>query len=55
MFDIDGYKTRIDSFYETMEQNIDIIDIKLSAEKWTLREMVGHLVDSAFFYASSNY
>jgi len=62
MFDIDGYKTRIDSFYETMEQNIDIIDIKLSAEpqpspagegspleKWTLREMVGHLVDSASF------
>jgi len=49
MFDIDGYKTRIESFYETMEQNIDIIDIKLSAEKWTLREMVGHLVDSASF------
>jgi len=48
-FDIDGYKTRIDSFYKTMEQNIDIIDIKLSDEKWTLREMVGHLVDSASF------
>jgi len=49
MFDIDGYKTIIDSFYETMEQNIDIIDIKLSDEKWTLREMAGHLVDSASF------
>jgi len=49
MLDIDGYKTRIDNFYETMEQNIDIIDIKLSDEKWTLREMVGHLVDSASF------
>jgi len=48
-FDIDEYKTRIDSFYETMERNTDIIDIKLSDEKWTLREMVGHLVDSASF------
>jgi hypothetical protein len=47
MSDIDGYKRRIDNFYETMEQNIDIIDIKLSEEKWTLKEMIGHLIDSA--------
>jgi hypothetical protein len=30
-----------------MEQNKDIVNIKLTEDKWTLKEMVAHLIDSA--------
>jgi hypothetical protein len=46
-FDINEYAERINNFYETMEQNKEIADVKLSADKWTLKQMVSHLIDSA--------
>jgi hypothetical protein len=47
IFNINEYMERIVSFYRIMEQNKNIADIKLSEEKWTLKEMVSHLIDSA--------
>ena len=34
-------------FYELMDSNKNIVDIRLSDDKWTLKEMIGHLIDSA--------
>jgi hypothetical protein len=47
IFNITEYDERINNFYETMVQNEEIADIKLSEDKWTLKEMVSHLIDSA--------
>ena len=47
MFLIDDYKEKINSFYELMDSNKNIVDIRVSGDKWTLKEMVGHLIDSA--------
>jgi hypothetical protein len=47
MFSINEYEEKINNFYEIMISNKDIADIKLSEEKWTLKEMVAHLIDSA--------
>ena len=47
MFLIDDYKEKINNFYELMDSNKNIVDIRVSEDKWTLKEMVGHLIDSA--------
>jgi len=47
MFNISEYENRINNFYRLMVENKDIADKKLSADKWTLKEMIGHLIDSA--------
>jgi hypothetical protein len=47
MFDIDGYNNKINNFFEIMLENKNIVDKKLFEEKWSLKEMVGHLIDSA--------
>ena len=47
MFNINGYKEKINSFFEIISENKDIVDIKLSEDNWTLKEMIGHLIDSA--------
>ena len=47
VYNIEAYMARIENFYEIMVQNKDIADIKISEEKWTLMEMVSHLIDSA--------
>ena len=47
IFDIDKYKARIDGFYGLMERHADIADVKAGADKWTLKEMTAHLIDSA--------
>ncbi len=41
------YEKSIEDFYAVMEQNKDLAEIRLSDDKWTLKEMVGHLIDSA--------
>ena len=47
MFLIDDYNEKINNFYELMDSNKNIVDIRVSKDKWTLKEMVGHLIDSA--------
>ena len=46
-FNVEEYVERIENFYTIMDQNKDIVDIKISENKWTLKEMVSHLIDSA--------
>jgi hypothetical protein len=41
------YENKINNFYGIIIQNKDIVDKKISEEKWTLKEMIGHLIDSA--------
>lgn len=40
-------KARIESFETLMIENLHMADIRLAADKWTLKEMVAHLIDSA--------
>jgi len=47
MFNITEYENKINNFYEIISKNEDIVNIKLSEEKWTLKEMISHLIDSA--------
>lgn len=47
MFNTNEYKEKIDRFYEIMIKNKEITDIKIAHDKWTLKEMLGHLIDSA--------
>lgn len=46
-FPIDEYRNQIESFYAQMAESADIASVKLAEDKWTLKEMVGHLIDSA--------
>lgn len=45
--DTAAYKTQIDAFEALMTANAHLADIRLAEDKWTLKEMVAHLVDSA--------
>lgn len=48
MFKISEFKERIDNFYnELTNVEGDITEINPSENKWSLKEIVGHLVDSA--------
>ncbi len=40
-------KARIESFGTLMIENEPLADIRLAPDKWTLKEMIGHLIDSA--------
>lgn len=40
-------KAQIDSFGTLMTNNEPLAGIRLAPDKWTLKEMVGHLIDSA--------
>ncbi len=46
-FNITEYQEKISCFYELMLANKHIVDVKIADDKWTLKEMVGHLIDSA--------
>ena len=46
-FDIDGFERLVLAFESRMKKNTAIADIRLDGGKWTLKEMVGHLIDSA--------
>ncbi len=45
--DCAAYSSQVDSFETIMAANADLADIRLAADKWTLKEMIAHLVDSA--------
>jgi hypothetical protein len=40
-------KARLDSFWTLMTENEPLADIRLAPDKWTLKEMIAHLIDSA--------
>lgn len=41
------YEELVDTFEKLMVENKKISEIKLGPEKWSLKEIVGHLIDSA--------
>jgi hypothetical protein len=45
--DCAAYRSQVDSFETIMAANADLADIRLAADKWTLKEMIAHLIDSA--------
>lgn len=47
MFPVNEYRLILINFRKLMDQYSDISDVRLSGDKWTLKEMVAHLVDSA--------
>lgn len=48
MLDAKRFKGLIDSFHEqVLKTHDEITDIKLAEDKWSLREIIGHLIDSA--------
>lgn len=48
MHDSKRFEEIIDSFYKhLLEIHGEITDIKLTEDKWSLREIIGHLIDSA--------
>lgn len=47
MLNYPKYEKLIDSFENLMVENKKISEIKLGPDKWTLKEIVGHLIDSA--------
>ncbi|MHC1727684.1 MAG: hypothetical protein AB9866_17055 [Syntrophobacteraceae bacterium] len=46
-FNIPEFYELIIRFHEKMVTNKDIANSKIDEDKWTLKEMVGHLIDSA--------
>jgi hypothetical protein len=46
-FAITEYGALIDTIHQTMLRIAPLADIRLAPDKWTIKEMVGHLVDSA--------
>ncbi len=43
-----NYKEIIDNFYEYLKSiDSEITGLKISEDKWSLREIIGHLIDSA--------
>ncbi len=48
MLDTKRFKGLIDSFHEQLlKTNVVKTEIKLAEDKWSLREIIGHLIDSA--------
>lgn len=44
---LDEYRELISSFLDLMKKYKDISSIRIDENKWTLKEMIGHLIDSA--------
>ena len=42
-----AFRAQIDAFEALMNDNAHLADTRLAPDKWTLKEMVAHLVDSA--------
>ena len=47
VLDFQKYEELVDAFQNLMIENQEISEIKLGPDKWTLKEMVWHLIDSA--------
>ena len=46
-FNSTEYTKKVVDFYDLMIENIEIFTVKISSDKWSLYEMVCHLLDSA--------
>ncbi|MBP8083736.1 MAG: DinB family protein [Spirochaetes bacterium] len=44
---VEEYREAIDKFFDLMKKHEDISAVCIDETKWTLKEMVGHLIDSA--------
>ena len=47
MLDFKKYAELVDAFEKLMTESRELSEIRLGPDKWTLKEMVGHLIDSA--------
>ena len=47
MFPAEEYREILDRFHLLMNETGKIASVRLSGDKWTLKEMIGHLIDSA--------
>jgi hypothetical protein len=47
MSDFKQYEELVDTFENLMIENEKLSEIQLGPDKWTLKEIVGHLIDSA--------
>jgi hypothetical protein len=47
MSDFQKHEELVDAFEKLMIQNQELSEVKLDPDKWTLKEIVGHLIDSA--------
>ncbi len=47
MLDFKKYEQLVDAFEKLMTESREISEARLGPDKWTLKEMVGHLIDSA--------
>lgn len=45
-FPVADWRELIEGFYDLMLRNADVADVRLPDGEWTLKEMIGHLVDS---------
>ncbi len=45
--DTSKYTTLVTAFESLMHEATDLADIRLAPDKWTLKEMIAHLIDSA--------
>ena len=47
MFPVAEYREILDRFHQLMSETEAISSVRLSGSRWTLKEMIGHLIDSA--------
>ena len=46
-FPLAEYRNLVETVHRTMLDNADIADARLGPDRWTIKELVGHLIDSA--------
>ena len=47
MLNFQKYEALVESFEKLMVESLEIAEVRLGPDKWTLKDMVGHLIDSA--------
>ena len=48
MFDLEGFRSAVDHLHSLLERTDEAVaGIQLSSDSWSLKEIVGHLIDSA--------
>ena len=47
MYNLSAYEEILERFHTLMKENASISGVRIAPDKWTLSEMVGHLIDSA--------